>query len=322
MRIRDLGLLVVLAALLSSAAQGQVLLKKTDVQVERLGTPVLDDAGIRVFANLNSDPFGSNPQRAWQLAAWDAVSGIGASLVDDPDGVSWMHRSVDVSSDASWIAFVSPADLTGQNHDESLEIFVMAPNGTNLFQVTNNPGPASTSWIYRVAISGTGDRIAFIADTDPLGSNPDRLPQVFAINRDGSGLIQLTAATAADSPDQRLVDVDISDSGTFVIFVSYADLTGDGRGLFIILDDGTSLQFVATVPYWGGNPYISGNGLHVAFDDRPATVLDPWRALIEWTESGDGPTITDDGAFIAFSDDRVDPVQNPGGYYQIWTGSP
>lgn len=38
MRVRDLGLLVVLAALLSSATQGQILLKKTDGQMEDLGT--------------------------------------------------------------------------------------------------------------------------------------------------------------------------------------------------------------------------------------------------------------------------------------------
>ncbi|HXV75332.1 MAG TPA: hypothetical protein VD788_03370 [Candidatus Polarisedimenticolaceae bacterium] len=294
----------------------QVLLQLTDLDRETALTPALDDAGEQVFANVNADAFGGNPGGVFQLGAWNAVTGIGSALVEDPDGVSWMRRSVAVSADGEWLAFVSPADLTGQNHDEGLEIFVIQPDGSGLAQLTNHVGPANTSWIYRVAISGNGDRVAFIADTDPLGANPDRVPQVFAVDRDGSSPIQLTAATSADqSPGSHWtgthLDVDISDAGTVVLF-------HHAPGLFVILDDGSGLQ-----PVEGGIfSYLSGNGLHAASEmNSSAVVVDPWMGFIELSEQGSSPSITADGSFVYFSDNRIDPSDNPEGNDEIWQAS-
>ncbi|HXV75191.1 MAG TPA: hypothetical protein VD788_02660, partial [Candidatus Polarisedimenticolaceae bacterium] len=155
----------------------------------------------------------------------------------------------------------------------------------------------------------------YIADTDPLGTNPDRVPQVFAVNRDGSFPIQLTSATSATQAthvnELSRLDVDISDEGSIVLFKHQP-------GTFVILDDGTGLREVEAGPV----PYLSGNGLHVTsrFGDD-AIVVDPWHSLIELSQPGTDPTITSDGSFIYFVDDRLDPTQNPDGGGEIWKSS-
>ena len=332
MKTRSFVILALVAVLAWTAAGAQVLRQVTELEGgPSFGVPALNDAGTSVYVNTRTDPFGSNPMHRWQLTGWDSASGLGSMLTEIADGVSWLPRwweeespSVSVSDDGAWIAFVSPADLTGQNHDESLEIFVMAPDGSNLSQITNHSGPANTSWVYTLAMAGSGNRIAIIADTDPLGSNPDRRRQLFIVNRDGTGLAQLTSFTAADhETHDDEVSVDISDDGQTIVFASRADPTGENPDgflrIFLILADGTNLRQV--VP--GHNPRISGNGLLVAYyANGTAYVIDPWRGTMEFSASSAGaPSITDDGQFVFFEDHRNDPIENPDGNWEIWRGA-
>ena len=177
------------------AVMGSLVLHPARTQVVRqithhfhggyqLGVGALDDAGAAVFATYNEDPLGTNPQHAWQLFKWTAA-GAATQLTAALEGSS----SVSVSDDGQWLAFISRADLVGQNHDESAELYVMRSDGTQLAQRTSNPDVLSAQ------IAGSGNRIVFSASTDPLGSNPQHLIQLFAVARDGTGLVQLTSLT-------------------------------------------------------------------------------------------------------------------------------
>jgi Tol biopolymer transport system component len=86
----------------------------------------------------------------------------------------------DWSPDGTRIAFVSI-------RDGDREIYVMAPNGSNLVQLTNNDnGEADPTW------SPDGSRIAFASDQD--GDY-----EIYVMAADGTGLVrQLTHNTADD----------------------------------------------------------------------------------------------------------------------------
>ena len=155
----------------------------------QLGVGALDDAGAAVFAAYNEDPLGTNPQHAWQLFKWTAA-GAATQLTAALEGSS----SVSVSDDGQWLAFISRADLVGQNHDESAELYVMRSDGSQLVQRTSDPAPNAGD-VLSAQIAGSGNRIVFSANTDPLGSNLNHLIQLFGVNRDGSGLAQLTSLT-------------------------------------------------------------------------------------------------------------------------------
>jgi hypothetical protein len=66
----------------------------------------------------------------------------------------------------------------------------MHPDGSGLSQVTSDTSLAGDRALTAL-ISGSGNRIAFISDTDPLGTNPERRPRGFAVDRDGQNLVQL-----------------------------------------------------------------------------------------------------------------------------------
>ena len=84
------------------------------------------------------------------------------------------YESVSVSDDGQWIAFISNGDLSGQNHDRSYEVFVMRADGTQLTQLSNDPAVNGGS-VIAVAMAGGASKVAFFANTNPLGGNPNHI---------------------------------------------------------------------------------------------------------------------------------------------------
>src|SRR5262249_52188551 len=189
MRFR-LTLLTILAATVFPA-HGQTVRQLTDHKTSYLwgaqvNAPVLDDAGTTVWGVANLNPGGVNPTFAPQLFHWDAAAGSAAQLVRYfPKGVGTGAGFVSVGDDGTWIAFVSDSDLRGQNHDLSREIYVMRNDGTQLTQVTNDPGPISES-VYRLVLAGGASKIVFESASDLVGTNPSHFYQLYVVNRDGT----------------------------------------------------------------------------------------------------------------------------------------
>src|SRR6185436_5302468 len=117
-------------------------------------------------------------------------------------------------------------NLTGLNHDESPEAFVMLSDGTQITQVSNDSAVNAYS-VLSVAISGNGSKVAFVADTNPFGTNNDHIPQLFLVNRDGTGLQQVTTISFGMSlATPGFFDLSISDDGAKVAFSNQMNLTG------------------------------------------------------------------------------------------------
>lgn len=304
--LRALSLGLFFAWQLVSQAQvvRQVTDLKTDVSIK--SDAALDDAGTFVVARSSADPFGSNPRHAFQIVKWDAASGLGSQLGDFPEGAD----SVSVSDDGQWIAFVSAADPLGQNHDESEELFVMHPDGTAPAQLTSDPVPNSGS-VIAALICGSGSRVVFVANIDPLGSNPAHVEQYFAIDRTGTGLAQLTNATTNISYNNAYRrGFSVSDNGQRLVFSHDGDLTGgnaDGSvEIFAVNGDGTNLRQLtsSTAPFHSQDPAIAGSGNTIVFFREGAS---GGLYRIFWTGAGllflgpgSGHSISDDGFFVYY----------------------
>jgi len=334
------GAAAAIAAFAPASADG--IVRQLTSETTTLAAPgALDDAGTVVFTGASADLLGTNPDHAFQLWRFDPTTAAAAQVSDDPRGFAAV---VSVSDDGQWLAFPSPADPLGSNHDRSLELFVMRSDGTQLAQLTDDPAPNSGS-VATVAISGDGSRIAFTSNTDPLGTNPTHRTELFVVDRDGTGLRQLTASVSG-SPGS----VGISDDGARVVFASSDDPLGTnadlGGEIFAIAADGTGLRqlTVTPAPYGAGSPSFAGNGSRVAFQsDADPFLTNPnhWTEIfvVDWAGTGlrqltrtstvlgltgdptsQAPSITDDGQTVVYFSNQsaLFPPQNIDGNFEIF----
>ncbi len=187
----------------------------------------------------------------------------------------------DLSDDGSRIVYASAADPLGTNPDFSREIFVINADGTGHAQITDAPnGAALNDGSFSPKISDDGDRIAFVSTDDLAGGNADLNYEVFGIQADGTGLVQITDSAANDSgvsQGDEPIDISISGNGAYVAFGSDHDLTGDntagGHTIFWATFDGGTIgqilkdgRIPATVSNFSGdNVHIINDGAGFAF---------------------------------------------------------
>ena len=324
-----LRLFVAICAIgLVTTVPAQVIRQITDTKLSRIsgGSSITGD-GSAIYQITSGDTFGSNPGHAPQISEWDASTGTGQELLSVPQGV----QHVSVTDDGQKLAVITAADLVGQNHDESVELYVMNSDGTGVVQLTDQAAVGAGTLQY-ATISGSGNRVLFLASFDPLGTNPGQEDQVFVIDTDGTNLRQLTTISHATFPSG------ISDDGDRVIFNSRADLTGQNADglpeIYAVNADGTNLRQLVQNPGLSTSGQIAGNGSKVVFissedltganpnNDIQLFVVD-WDGnnLTQVTAPGSvvqGPSITDDASTVFFYDDRVDATLNPEGNYEIW----
>jgi Tol biopolymer transport system component len=315
----------------------------TDVKTTVAGPGVMNDAGTLVFAGSSADLTGANPAHTFQILRFDPVTGTPTAETSAPEGVSVLFS---VSDDGRYLAFPSPADLTGNNHDKSIELFVLDRNSGQITQLTNDPAPNAGS-VSSVVMAGSGNRVVFTANTNPLGTNPENLDQMFVVDLGGTNLRQITSF----GPGISVGGITVSDDGTRIAFSSSADLTGGnpdlGGEIFTINFDGTGLrQLTSTAATFdSGSPSLSGNGAKIAFESNGDLVVGNNLVhqteifVIDWAGTGlrqltktgrvlgllgdpasNMPSITDDGLTVFYSsnDSRLFPPLNLDGNYEIF----
>jgi Tol biopolymer transport system component len=174
-----------------------------------------------------------------------------------------------ISHDGQWVAFRSNADLTGENADHNYEAFVVRSDGTGLKQLSNEPNAAYSVW--GIMLSRDGQKVAFGSTSDFLGTNTDHSREVFIINRDGTGLAQVT-----DNPDPVTyfdIGYGITWAGDTLLIYGTADPTGqnpDGHSqMFMVNSDGTNLRQLTCDPYFDSTMgMLSYDGTIVTFRSR------------------------------------------------------
>lgn len=173
-----------------------------------------------------------------------------------------------------WIAFVSRKHDVGDGNDE---IYVMRPDGSQQTRVTNQPGLDQSP-----ALSPDGERIAF-------ARGPDGSQTLWVMNRNGSGLTQLTFSGDAGDPDW-------SPDGTRIVF-SNMPVCGPlwcGVGLFSINGDGTSLVQLTSAT--DAFPSWSPDGQRIAFTRMVANYTTCFWEIFVMNADGSGVTpLTNNG---------------------------
>jgi len=282
--------------LAAATARAQVVREIKDLTTEDFSSVAIDRAGRVIYSVSTSNQYGTNPGHRQEIFRWDAASGVGEQLTSFEEGVLF----VSVTDDGQWLAFVSNGDLTGANHDESAEVFVMHPDGSGLAQLTNDvslAGDGATT----AKISGSGNRVAFASDVDPLGTNPGRTPHLFVVERDGTNLVQLgESISGGNSSYPRSA---ISDDGNRVAFLTIAN-TAPALEIFSVPADGSSAAaIVATGTSSRAAIALSGNGQTIVFQDDSTIFKVNWDGTGAVTQlaTGGSPTITDDGQTVVYA---------------------
>lgn len=258
-----LGTMVLGMVGLARPAAAQVVEQLTMIQDDSVYLiAAIDDSGSSVYSAATTNQFGGNPTLSSQLFRWNAAAPGGAQLAT----LSGIQSSVSVSDDGGWLAFASTGNPTGANNDASSELFVMRSDGSNLVQLTSDPSPLAGS-VYFPMISGDGTRVAFTSNSDYLGTNPQQAFQTYVINRDGTGLLQLSSSNT----ERPLIDVGpkISDDGQRVVFISRSNLTGGNPDLssevYAINADGTGMRQLTSSLGRSEQPSFAGDGNTIAF---------------------------------------------------------
>ncbi len=246
---------------------------------------VMDDAGTTVYAPVATNQLGGNPSYKIQIFKFDATTGSATMLTTLDEGISVqdfpenfneaLPRQLSASDDGQWLGFLAVADPLGTNKDRSTELFVMKNDGMMMAQLTSDTA-ANAGDVTAFDIDGSGNKLFFFAHQNPpsVNLNPNRYGQLFSINRDGTGLTQLTSFTS----DARCIRVSVSDDGNRVAF-SYAgtgDWDSDGTTdnpdgsdeIFKINGNGTGLTQLTEGTFNSVAPHISGNGAKITFQSR------------------------------------------------------
>jgi Tol biopolymer transport system component len=306
--------MVVIALLvLAAPVQGQVIRQITDFKFDRFGPFAIDDEGSVVFSSSPVDQFGMNPQRSWQLIEWTFPGPVGSQVGSFDKGVA--EGSVSVTDDGTQVVFLSRSDPLSQNHDASLELFLMMADGTGLVQLTDDPAPVA-GFVHSARISGVGNRVVYLSNSDPEAMNPDHLIQLFLVETATLEITQLTTATAG-----AFSGFTITDDGSQVVFAHDGDLTGgnaDGTfELFLFDIDASSLsQITDSTTLSSREPRIAGNGSTIVFERGGLYTVTPGGTPNLLVSGADGGSITDDGKYVycsIFNDAGLPPHD-----WEIW----
>ena len=148
------------------------------------------------------------------VPATKTVQQIGSSLTFT---TTWPGSQI--TDNGSLVAFISDADLTGNNPGNRRQIFTLTTDGLDTIkQVTNFTSLASIGAAH-FALSGDGS-IIFFDNRDDLmadGSNADGNYEIFSINTDGTNLKQVTDTTADGTINEIKSDI----NGSRVVFHRY-----------------------------------------------------------------------------------------------------
>jgi Tol biopolymer transport system component len=232
------------------------------------------DATDLVVGDLNdlSDVFVWSPDPVTRVASLVRVA---TSLLGEPRGSSFQPS---LSADGGVVAFASDApNLVAGDGNDTIDVFVHdRATGTTTLASTVASGNAANGPSFFPAISGGGDRVAFVSMATDLGPDGGAQPNVYVHDR-GTGATTLVSQGASGEPaDSSSFAPAISADGRYVAFDSAAsNLVGwDSNGGEDVFVRDTASGRTTKLDAGGGGaqgfyPGISPDGSYVAFAVAP-----------------------------------------------------
>jgi uncharacterized protein (TIGR03437 family) len=234
--------------------------------ITRAPAPAISQDGSRIAFASKDNPLGTNNDGNSEIFLYDGARLIqvtNTSPVDISSRVTDGNFQPSISDDGRRIAFSSNRQLTGQNSDGNLEIFIYDTLTQSFTQLTNSSGVVGAT---DPKISGSGNSVAYIFDggSTPSASrkllltNTNGLSPVRLIANDTDGLA-LTYGRAISDDGQRIVWSARTAANTSQVFLF------DGRNADTTRQITTLGSRVTDVPL---HPTISGDGTRIVFATR------------------------------------------------------
>lgn len=230
----------------------------TDTSGEDNIVPALNFDGSLIAIDSQADLTGENADANREIFLFDSGTATFTQLTDTTAGDSLVP---DITSDGEIIGFHSSSDLTGDNADGSLEVFLFDTVSDTFTQITDGAGLNSAT----AALSSDGSIVGLNSDTSPTGDNADGNREIFLFNTGADTFTQVTDTTGDGNSGPS-----ISLDGTRLVFTSAADLTGDNpdgnREVFLFdADTGVTTQITDTTGGLFSGAVISGDGTRILF---------------------------------------------------------
>lgn len=273
----------------------------TYIEINEVGAADAIKPQSQFSANVSGIPAGNSwTSDPIPFSSFSSPRGLGlstlttANLVVRADAKNMVRESNEVNNIYSAdFNYSFETVLFGSNRTGNHDIFTVRDNGTNLANLTNNPGedlgPNYTPDGQKIVFTSdrTGDDEIFIMDEN--GSNPRNLtnnpglrdwfpivspsgahiaywkeyvaglsPQLYIMNIDGSGKTVLSD-TSAVYPEPHV----FSPSGSLL---AYAATTAYGPKIYVVKSDGTGRHVLTTDQAREIRPRFMCDDLHVIFD--------------------------------------------------------
>jgi Tol biopolymer transport system component len=221
----------------------------------------IDDTGTLIASASRANPTGENADGNLEIFVFDTTMGT-VTQITHTTGDGPATAAPSTSGDGTRIAFSFAADLTGENPDGNVELFVFDLPTGSVTQATHTSAGFSSF----PAISNDGNQIAFESTADMTGGNPDGNSEIFFIDTRTGSVTQVTRTTGAFNAGASL-----SGDGTRLAFFSNGNLIGenpDANSEIFLFDTRTAALIQVTRTTNAGNafPALSGDGTRVAFN--------------------------------------------------------
>jgi hypothetical protein len=237
----------------------------TQLSGTRAPAPGISQDGSRIAFAAKDDPLGTNPDGNSEIFLYDGAT-LRQITSTTPSDIS--RRILDgnfqpsLTDDGRFIAFSSNRNLTNQNADGNLEIFIFDATANTFTQLTNTAGAVGA---FDAKISGDGTRIAYLRDNN---ASPAAQRDLILQDRTG-GTTRLIASNAANLA--FTYGRAISDDGLRIVYS--ADIATDSSQVFLF--DGRTSNSTRQITALGVrttevplHPTISGDGTRIAFATR------------------------------------------------------
>lgn len=167
------------------------------------------------------------------------------------------------------IVFSSDRDLVaGGNTDGNNDLFMMNVDGSGVSQLTFTIG----GWgVDMGGLDQADQRVVFDSDRDLVGQNPDLGYEIFAMNVNGSGLVQLTNSDSSGGQSGNTFPRWTPD-GQSIFFASDQELVGSNPGMinqaYHMNGDGSAIvQVTSCMGLFGAVPWsVAQKGRSVALE--------------------------------------------------------
>ncbi|MCA9441848.1 MAG: PD40 domain-containing protein [Candidatus Omnitrophica bacterium] len=298
-------------------------------------TPVISGDGSWIGFVSNEDFTGENPLKADQVFLYEVATSAFLQITYSEGDAIFNDLSADNAGDR--FAFRTTKDLTGDNPDGRIQVFLYDISDATLTQLTDST-QINTEGVANMSLTGNGEKIVFESKGDWIGQNADKNQEIFLLDIASKGITQITQTADGDNTGHT-----VSDDGTLIAFSSKSELVEPG-GTFnpdLILYDGVAQDFdriteINSFTVGVSDAELSGDGSRILFRssaDLVGTNADAGRELFLYdraTDSFSQVTFSDetvsfpnarinvDGTRVVFSDARDLVGESPDGYREIY----